>query len=334
MAPARGGRRRSGRDADGGPGVLDGTRRAPRRPRRWLPRRWRSRCRPARPEVRAAYQIRPAPLQDSPPIAPRREHEGTVGDAAVEVHAAVVVGGLDVVGHRPDLGVLADLRVVVRRPGVGHRPQGPTVDAGQEDPLADEPVGGGRVLTEVALLDAGAEDVRDRLVQRTRLALVGQVGRELRDGVRQLVAEHVDRLGEPVEDPAVPVAEDQLGAVPEGVVVVLLVVHGRDDRRPLVVVRRSAEVGEERQRLGDPGGRLVDGHVARPRAPRPCGPAARAASSRCRRRGSPTRLPSPPRARPTRARTLASMTIVCRPRAAASVSGAPASVSSRYWGMK
>ena len=113
----------------------------------------------------------------------RREHEGPVGDAAVDVHAAVVVGGVDVVGHRADLGVLADLRVVVRRAGVRHRPQRPAVDAGQEDALADQPVGLVGVLAEVALLDAGAEDVGDRLVQRAGLPLVGEVGRELRDRV-------------------------------------------------------------------------------------------------------------------------------------------------------
>ena len=107
------------------------------------------------------------------------------------------------------------------------------------------------------------------------------------DGVDQLVAEHVDGLGEPLEDRAVPVAEDQLGAVPEGVVVVAFVVHGRHDLRPVVVVGVAAEVGEERQRLGDPGGRLVDRDVDRPPAHRPMRTSC-AGQRRCRcgRRGS------------------------------------------------
>ena len=85
------------------------------------------------PEVSAEYQIFPAPLQDSPPMARAAITKGTVGDAAVEVHATVVLGCVDVLGHPPDLRVLADERVVVRRAGLGHRPQGTIVDAGQED---------------------------------------------------------------------------------------------------------------------------------------------------------------------------------------------------------
>ena len=52
------------------------------------------------PEVRAAYQIRPAPLPRGAADAGGRELEGPVGDAGVEVHAAVVVRGVDVVVHR------------------------------------------------------------------------------------------------------------------------------------------------------------------------------------------------------------------------------------------
>ncbi len=248
-------------DADGVPGVLDGGGVLARR---------RDGGRREGGEVAVGGQAGgergvPDPAGAAPRLpadGPGGQHEGAVGDAAVQVHAAVVVGGHHEVRHRPDLGVLADLRVVVRRAGVRHRPQRPTVDAGQEDPLPDQPVGGRSVLAEVALLDARPEDVRHRLVQRPGLALVDEVGGELGDRVGQLVAQHVDRLGEPPEDLAVPVAEHQLGAVPEGVVVVLLVVHRRHDGRAPVVVGVAAVVGEQRQRLGDPGGRLVDGHVA------------------------------------------------------------------------
>jgi hypothetical protein len=137
------------------------------------------------------------------------------------VHPTVVVGGVDVVGHRGGLRVLAERRVVVGGARRLHRPQRDALHRRQEDALADEPVGLGGALPEQPLLEAGAEDVGDRLVERPGLALVGEVGRELRDGVGQLVPQHVDGLGEAPEDLAVTVTEDQLGAVPERVVVVL-----------------------------------------------------------------------------------------------------------------
>ena len=99
-------------------------------------------------------------------------------------------------------------------------------------PCADQPVGLVGGLAEQPLLEAGAEDVGDRLVERAGLALVGEAGGVLGDGVGELVAEHVDRLGEPLEDAAVAVAEDQLGAVPERVVVVAAVVDGQRPSAP------------------------------------------------------------------------------------------------------
>ena len=57
-------------------------------------------------------------------------------------------------------------------------------------------------------------------LRRTGLVAVDERGRVLGDRVPELVRQHVDALGEPLEDLAVTVAEDQLGAVPEGVVVV------------------------------------------------------------------------------------------------------------------
>ena len=135
--------------------------------------------------------------------------------------------------------------------------------ARQEDALPDQPVGVGRGLREHPLLHADAENVGDRLVERPGLPLVGQAGRLLRERVRQLVAEHVDRLGEPVEDLLVAVAEHELGAVPEGVVVVLAVVHrGQHPGTVPVVGVAPEDLAVERQGRGDPGGRLVDRHVA------------------------------------------------------------------------
>ena len=98
----------------------------------------------------------------------RRELEGAVGDAGVEVDAAVVVGGVDVVVHVAGLRVLAEDGVVVRRAGVGHVAQRPRLDAGQEQPGPDQPVARHGVLAEQPLLEAGGEDVGDRLVERAR----------------------------------------------------------------------------------------------------------------------------------------------------------------------
>ena len=122
----------------------------------------------------------------------------------------MVVGGVDVVVHVVGLRVLAEHRVVVRRAGVGHVAQRPRLDARQEQPGPDQPVARHGVLAEQPLLEAGREDVGDRLVERPGLALVDQPGGVLGDRVGELVAEHVDRLGEPVEGLAVAVAEDQL----------------------------------------------------------------------------------------------------------------------------
>ena len=115
------------------------------------------------------------------------------------------------------------------------------------------------------------------------LALVGEVGGELRDRVRQLVAEHVDGLGEPVEDLCRRRRRRPAGCRPRR--------RCRSPARsarvattvaPAVVVRAAPEVGEQGERLGDAGRGLVRrltsatlaAHPARAHQP------ARAASSR------------------------------------------------------
>lgn len=57
------------------------------------------------------------------------------------------------------------------------------------------------------------------------MAVIIEVAGVLRDAVRQLVGDDIEGAGKADEDDAVAVAEDHLGAVPEGVVVVLTVVN-------------------------------------------------------------------------------------------------------------
>ena len=216
----------------------------------------------------------------------RRELEGAVGDAGVEVHAAVVVGGLDVVVHvgRPAGPCRAPgRRTPCRGAAMSRSARAWTPGRNSPAPISQSASVGG--LAEQPLLEAGGEDVGDRLVERPGLALVDQPGGVLGDGVGELVAEHVDRLGEPVEDLAVAVAEDQLGAVPERVVVVAARSARSPTRRARAVVGVAA-VDLARTAPATPVdavGRLVDGDVARRPGRRPSAPGCRAASCCCRR---------------------------------------------------
>ena len=115
------------------------------------------------------------------------EVERLVGDARVDVHAAVV-GGAD-----------EAVRVVVRvaeEARVLHRAQA----ARRHDVFAEQVVGferaAARRLEEE--LGAGAHHVGERFVQRARLVQVNQVGRELGHAVRQLVRDDVERAREVV----------------------------------------------------------------------------------------------------------------------------------------
>ena len=74
-------------------------------------------------------------------------------------------------------------------------------------------------------------------MERAGLALVVQAGGVLGDPVGELVADDVEAAGERQEDHAVAVAEDHLGAVPEGVVVAGAEVHRGDQRQALAVER-------------------------------------------------------------------------------------------------
>ena len=102
-------------------------------------------------------------------------------------------------------------RVVVRRARRLHRPQRVAVDAGREQPRADQPVGlRRRVWPSVHCLTSEPNTSEMLLVERAGLRRVFEAGRVLGDAVRQLVADDVERPGEAVEQLAVAVAEDHL----------------------------------------------------------------------------------------------------------------------------
>ncbi len=155
-----------------------------------------------------------------------------VRDTGVRVHAAVVATA-DLA-----LRVVIGVAVILR---VRHVAKAGLLARGEVDVLADPPVGAdalpggadavrrGRLRGEE--LGARAEDVGERLVQRPGLVLVDEVRRAVGDPVGELVRRDVEPAAELAEDRAVAVAVDDVGPVPEGVVVVLRIVddrlHGR-----------------------------------------------------------------------------------------------------------
>ena len=98
----------------------------------------------------------------------------------------------------------------------------------RQQALADQPIGLRGCLPKRALFDERAEYVGDGFVQRAGLILVDEVGGVLRHAVRQLMTNDVDRDGETSEQLQrfIAIAVDHLLAVPERVVVVVLVVNG------------------------------------------------------------------------------------------------------------
>ena len=114
------------------------------------------------------------------------------------MHAAVVVvvviRQVHVILHVSGLRVLAEHRIVVGGARIRHVAQRTTLESGREDVGADEPV---RLIDRLALrplLHHRAEHVRHGLVQRSRLAVIGKLRRELRDAVGQLVRDDVDSV--------------------------------------------------------------------------------------------------------------------------------------------
>src|SRR5438876_5516379 len=84
---------------------------------------------------------------------PGEQIEGVIRYPGIDVDAAVVVRGLDVVLHVPGLRILSDPRIVVGGSRPLHRAQRATLHALGEQPRADQPVRAGGGLVPVELLD-------------------------------------------------------------------------------------------------------------------------------------------------------------------------------------
>ena len=151
------------------------------------------------------------------------------------MHPPIVVCGVDVVIHRGRLWICAENLVVVCRSGCLHRTQSIALDLIREETHADEPARFVDILRHRILFDQGTEHIGDRLVEGTRLTLVGEVGRELRDPVSEFMPDHAERRGETAKDHAVAVAEHHAFAIPESVVVFASVVDGAVEREIGVV---------------------------------------------------------------------------------------------------
>jgi hypothetical protein len=160
---------------------------------------------------------------------------GVVGDAAVGVHAATV--------RRTGVEQRVVARVAELR-RVAHVAEPVVAGAVLDDVLADQPV---RRPGRVGLLRVGvvlhrvAHHVAERLVEGAGLVLVDEVGGELGDAVRHLVAVHVQAAGQRQAGAPVAVAVGHELAVPEGVAVARGVVHLRDDPQALVVQAVAVE---------------------------------------------------------------------------------------------
>lgn len=182
-----------------------------------------------------SYQMRPVRFRAKPPraSAARRKARSGIPESvcAPPLFADVWTKSCMCAGSAS----LPSTGTVVRGAGPGQRAQRDALHAVPEQPGSDQPVGFGRALLRVELLDRRAEDVRDRFVHRARLPEIDQVDLVAGDAVRALVADHVDRRREAVEQVAVAVAEHHLLAVPERIVVTLPVVHRGVEVQALVV---------------------------------------------------------------------------------------------------
>ena len=184
------------------------------------------------------------------------------------MHAAVVVRGVHVVLHVRGLGILAEPRIVVCGTRRLEAPQRLAADALRPQTGADQPVGLARGLLVRVLLHERAVHVAHVLVQGAALVLVVETRLVLGHAVRELVTDHVERLGEAAEDLAVPVAEHHLPPVPERVAERAPVVDGGVERQAAAVDRVAAVHLEEvvvggTERVV----RLVHGDVVRGRFP-------------------------------------------------------------------
>ncbi|KAG1529345.1 hypothetical protein G6F51_014172 [Rhizopus arrhizus] len=81
------------------------------------------------------------------------QEEGAVGDAGIDVHAAVVARRVGVIAHVPGLRILAQQRVVVGATGLGHGAQPAGTDFFGEQSGAHQPVRLSGRLAQRVLLD-------------------------------------------------------------------------------------------------------------------------------------------------------------------------------------
>ena len=138
----------------------------------------------------------------------------------------MVIVGADVIPHMRRLRVVADIRIGIGGARVGHVAQSPPLEIRPENAGADQPVGLIRGLVQGPLLYERAEHIRHGFVQRAGLILIAELGRKLRDAVRQLMGDDFDRAGEIAENLSVAIAVDHLLAVPKGIVVILAIMNG------------------------------------------------------------------------------------------------------------
>ena len=169
------------------------------------------------------------------------EIKGMIGNAGVDMDATVVGAAFEVVFHVGRLRVFAQARVVIGRAGRLHRAERNALDAFGQKAGADEPIGLVCRLSEFPLLDQGAEDVGERLVERAWLVVISEVGLELGDAV-----------SEPFEDDAVAISINHLRAVPEGVVIVERIMDRRIEPHAVAIDGISPENPAEKI-VGRPG---------------------------------------------------------------------------------
>src|SRR6266851_8173835 len=87
------------------------------------------------------------------------EEKGVVGNTGIDVHAAIVVGRVQVVAHVLRLRILAKQRIIVSGAWVFHGAQGYAINLRGQEAGADEPVGLISGLPQGPLLHQRAEDV-------------------------------------------------------------------------------------------------------------------------------------------------------------------------------
>ena len=146
---------------------------------------------------------------------------GVVRDATITMYAAIVTTA------NLALAVVVRVSILGR---VGHVAEARRHVAGQVHILADEPVRGCSAVEAVRVgveLGAAAQNVGEGLVECAGLVLVDQVGRAVGDPVGCFMGHHVEGTAQLAEHAAIAVAVDEVGPVPEGVVVVPAVVCHR-----------------------------------------------------------------------------------------------------------